>query len=136
MSKHTSAQPELPGQSGEAKLSLTVPDAGTTETRRYCFILQLKRDMVAEYLEAHTTVWPEMLDAIAAAGWTNYSLFIRRSDGLIVGYVETDDWDRANRDLSQMVVNSRWQASMAPYFAETDRPDQSAQLLTEYFHLD
>ncbi|WP_341953584.1 L-rhamnose mutarotase [Salinibacterium sp. TMP30] len=127
MSKEYSA----PNVSDEEQTS-----SATGGVQRFCFILQLKSEMVADYLEAHATVWPEMLAAMSATGWTNYSLFIRKSDGLVVGYVETDDWERANRDLSRMVVNSHWQASMAPYFAQTDRPDQSAQLLTEYFHMD
>jgi L-rhamnose isomerase/sugar isomerase len=45
---------------------------------------------MAEYVERHRAVWPEMLQAIADAGRRNYSLFLR-DDGLLVGYYETDD---------------------------------------------
>ena len=40
-------------------------------------------------------VWPEMLDALSDAGWRNYSLFVRPDDGLVVGYLETDDFAAA-----------------------------------------
>ena len=105
---------------------------------RVCFLLQLKPDRVQDYLAAHEFVWPEMLDALRSAGWRNYSLFIRREDGLVVGYLETDDFAAAAAAMADSDVNSRWQASMADYFqaAEDAHPDESMRPLTEYFHLD
>ena len=58
--------------------------------RRYCFELQVKPDRIEEYKERHAAVWPEMLRALKASGWHNYSLFMR-PDGLLIGYVESDD---------------------------------------------
>ena len=60
--------------------------------QRICFVLQVKADRLKEYKERHRAVWPEMLDALRETGWTNYSLFLR-SDGLLVGYLETQDFD-------------------------------------------
>ena len=57
---------------------------------RYCFQLQVKPDRIAEYRERHAAVWPDMLRALAETGWRNYSLFLR-PDGLLIGYVESDD---------------------------------------------
>ena len=57
---------------------------------RYCFNLQVRPDRMAEYVERHQAVWPEMQDALRATGWRNYSLFLR-TDGLLIGYVEADD---------------------------------------------
>ena len=57
---------------------------------RYCFQLQVKPARVDEYRERHAAVWPEMLRALADTGWHNYSLFLR-PDGLLIGYLETDD---------------------------------------------
>ena len=45
--------------------------------RRYCFELQVKPDRIEEYKERHAAVWPEMLRALKASGWHNYSLFMR-----------------------------------------------------------
>ena len=75
-----------------------------------------------------------MLAALREAGWTNYSLFLR-SDGLLVGYLETDDFEAAQRAMEQTEVNARWQAEMAEFF-EQGRPDHPLERLEEIFHLD
>jgi L-rhamnose mutarotase len=114
---------------------IAVPDR---PTERVCFLLQLKRDRVQDYLDAHRVVWPEMLDALRCAGWRNYSLFVRREDGLVVGYLETDDFGSATAEMAKTAVNDKWQASMAEYFQAGDgaHPDKAMRRLTEYFHLE
>jgi L-rhamnose mutarotase len=52
--------------------------------QRICFVLQIKPERLQEYKARHRVVWPEMLQALREAGWTNYSLFLR-PDGLLVG---------------------------------------------------
>ncbi|MFE4258752.1 L-rhamnose mutarotase [Streptomyces sp. NPDC056883] len=104
---------------------------------RICFLLQVKAELGEEYRERHAQVWPEMLDALRATGWTNYSLFLR-PDGLLVGYLETEDFDRAREAMSATEVNARWQAEMSRYFQNLDGTpaDQAMAPLTEVFHLD
>jgi L-rhamnose mutarotase len=99
---------------------------------RVCFQLQVRPDRLEEYKARHREVWPEMLDALSQTGWRNYSLFLRE-DGLLVGYLETDDFDAAQRAMSDTDVNDRWQREMAPFFGE--RADESFQRLEEVFHL-
>jgi L-rhamnose mutarotase len=114
---------------------------GDAATQRVCFLLHLKPDRVDDYLQVHQQVWPEMLDALRSAGWQNYSLFVREGDGLVVGYLETDDFAAAQQRMAQTDVNAKWQAGMAQYFvggSETDAgadPDEQMKPLTEYFHL-
>lgn len=105
---------------------------------RICFLMKLRADRIDDYLGAHSEVWPEMLDALRRTGWHNYSLFLRPDDGLVVGYLETDDFDRATREMADTDINDRWQQTMAPYFeAPAGRhPDQAMFRLDEYFHLD
>jgi L-rhamnose mutarotase len=38
-------------------------------------------------------------------------------DGLLIGYLETDDYAAAQQRMAQTDVNARWQADMQPYFA-------------------
>ena len=104
---------------------------------RVSFLLRIRPDRMQEYLQVHTEVWPEMLDALSAAGWRNYSLFLRPVDGLVVGYLETDDFAAAQAAMAATDVNRRWQAGMAPYFEDLDgqRPDEGLVRLQEYFHL-
>ena len=105
---------------------------------RVCFVLRLKPDRVEDYVAAHQHVWPEMLGALSNAGWRNYSLFVRPADGLVVGYLETDDFEAAQSAMAATEVNARWQAGMADFFQNPAgvRPDQAMTPLTEYFHLD
>ena len=104
---------------------------------RVCFLLQIRPERMAEYLQVHTEVWPEMLDALSAAGWRNYSLFLHRADGLVVGYLETDDFAAAQAAMAATDVNRRWQAEMAPFFelGDGERPDTGLERLTEIFHV-
>jgi len=100
---------------------------------RYCFHLQVRPDRMAEYVERHQAVWPEMQDALRATGWRNYSLFLR-TDGLLIGYVEADDLAAAQAAMAATEVNARWQAEMAPFF-DGRPPAEGFPLLTEVFHL-
>jgi L-rhamnose mutarotase len=99
---------------------------------RVCFQLQVRPDRLAEYRARHREVWPEMLAALREAGWRNYSLFLRE-DGLLIGYVETDDFEAAQRAMAATEVNERWQRDMAPFFDA--RADHALVRLEEVFHL-
>lgn len=104
--------------------------------QRICFLLKVKAHLLEEYKETHRNVWPDMQEALRNAGWTNYSLFLR-NDGLLVGYLETDDFDRARQRLAASEVNLRWQAEMAPYFEDLEgrRVDEGLTVLPSIFHL-
>ena len=103
---------------------------------RACFTLQVRRERMAEYAERHAAVWPEMLRALHDTGWHDYSLFLR-DDGLLVGYLVTDDLAAAQAGMARTDVNDRWQAEMAEFFEELDLPpDQGFWQLDEVFHLE
>jgi L-rhamnose mutarotase len=99
---------------------------------RVCFLLHVRPERLAEYRERHRSVWPEMLDALREAGWSNYSLFLN-DDGLLVGYLETEDFEAAQRAMAATEVNERWQRDMAPFFDA--RADHALERLEEVFHL-
>lgn len=105
--------------------------------QRICFTLTVKPELIEEYRARHADVWPEMRQALQATGWRNYSLFLR-DDGLLIGYLETDDFQAALDGMARLEVNTRWQAEMLPFFADTDgtAADQAIQPITEVFHLD
>jgi L-rhamnose mutarotase len=104
---------------------------------RVCFQLHVKQDRMREYRERHAAVWPEMREALSAAGWRNYSLFLSPT-GMLIGYLETDDFEAARQAMEQTDVNARWQAEMAEFFGglEGRRPDEGLLQLEEIFHLD
>jgi L-rhamnose mutarotase len=103
---------------------------------RICFLLRVKPDRLAEYRERHKTVWPEMLAALRETGWHNYSLFLQE-DGLLVGYVETPDFQAALDGMARKEVNERWQKQMAEFFdLAGEHADRAMRPLAEVFHLD
>ena len=71
--------------------------------------------MIAEYKSRHQAVWPDMLDALQQAGWSNYSLFLT-DEGLLIGYFETHDLAAAIAAMEKTEVNERWQREMAAFF--------------------
>ena len=103
---------------------------------RVGFILKVKLDRLEEYKRQHEQVWPAMLQALRDTGWHNYSLFVR-DDGLLFGYFETPDLLAALEGMASREVNARWQAHMAPFFADLGdrRPDEGFLRLEEVFHL-
>lgn len=102
--------------------------------KRVCFTLQVKPERLDEYKRRHAAVWPQMLAALRDTGWHDYSLFLRE-DGLLVGYLMTEDFDAALASMDATEINARWQAEMAEFF-EVGRPDQAMHVLTEVFNLD
>jgi len=104
---------------------------------RVAFVLQVRPDRLDDYRARHRAVWPEMLEALSRAGWHNYSLFAR-DDGLLFGYLETDDFAAAQRAMDATDVNARWQAEMGEFFElpGEERPDTGLVRLDEVFHLD
>jgi len=103
---------------------------------RVCFLLRVRPERLDEYKERHRSVWPEIRAALAGSGWGNYSLFLRE-DGLLVGYLQTEDFAAAVAGMERTDVNARWQAEMAAFFElpSGDRPDTGLQRLQEVFHL-
>ena len=107
---------------------------------RVCFLARVRPERLDEYRKRHEEVWPDMLTALREAGWGNYTLFLTE-DGLLIGYLETDDYQAALDRMAQTEVNERWQAEMAPYFAEageaaSQAPDRRFERIAEVFHLD
>jgi L-rhamnose mutarotase len=105
--------------------------------QRICFCLQVKRDRLEEYKARHREVWPAMLEALRQSGWSNYSLFLR-DDGLLIGCLETPDFERALREMAATEVNRRWQAEMQDFFESESglNADEQMRPIAEVFHLD
>jgi L-rhamnose mutarotase len=102
---------------------------------RVCFLARIRPDRLDEYRARHQAVWPEMRAALSGAGWGNYSIFLA-DDGLLVGYLETDDYQAALDAMAGTEVNQRWQAQMSQFFDADGPPDESFVRLTQIFHLD
>jgi len=103
---------------------------------RVCFQLHVRPERIAEYRQRHAAVWPDMLRALKATGWNNYSLFLR-DDGLLIGYLETDDLAAALAGMAATDVNARWQREMSEFFVDLDgAPDTGFVQLAEIFNVE
>jgi L-rhamnose mutarotase len=106
-------------------------------TQRICFQLKVNPDKLEEYAARHAEVWPEMRAALSDTGWHNYSLFVT-DEGMVIGYVECEDFEASLAAMEMTEVNARWQSEMGEFFVGLDglRPDQGLLRLREVFHLD
>jgi L-rhamnose mutarotase len=102
-------------------------------TQRSAFVLRVRPERIDDYLAAHRGVWPEMLDALRAAGIRNYTIF--RDGNRVFGYFESDDLEAAARHLAAQEVSTRWQDTMAELLEERV-PDGGPPALAEIFRLD
>lgn len=102
---------------------------------RIGFVMRLRPGAEPEYRRRHAAVWPEMLEALRAAGARNYSIFLRDDD--LFGYLEVDDFARFRAFMAASSVNDRWQADMAPLIDPlTDPSTGFHRRLDEVFHLE
>ena len=99
---------------------------------RCCFLLHVRPEKLTDYVAAHQEVWEGMREALTEAGWRNYSLFLRREDGLVVGYFEADNADAAQEAIARAAISPRWEAAMSEYFTENGG---EKQVLEQYFYL-
>lgn len=90
-----------------------------------------------EYAIRHQEVWPDMLDALRETGWSNYSLFLDRTDGSLFGYFETESLEQALSGMASREVNDRWQSDMQKYFVDLagKKPDEGFLRLEQVFFL-
>ena len=102
-------------------------------TQRAGFVLRVRPDRIDEYVRAHREVWPEMLEALTAAGVRNFTIF--RAGNEVFGYFESADLEAAEAYLATQEVSARWQDTMAELLEERV-PDQGPPRLPEIFRLD
>ena len=102
---------------------------------RVGFTMRLLPGTEAEYRRRHAAVWPEMLEALRAAGARNYSIFLRGAD--LFAYLEVTDFATFRAAMAAAEVNDRWQAEMAALIDPlTDPATGFHQRLEEVFHLE
>ena len=103
---------------------------------RIGFTMRLLPGQEAEYRRRHAAVWPEMLDALRAAGARDYSIFIHGDQ--LFAYLEVDDFDVCRSTMAAAPVNDRWQAEMGDGLIDplTDPATGFHQRIDEVFRLD
>jgi L-rhamnose mutarotase len=102
---------------------------------RICFTFELYPGAEEEYKRRHDEIWPELVEAIQAAGIHNYTLFRRGTQ--VIAYAECHpDVATAFGKVGATDVNRRW----AEWFRDliVSLTDEHGNLLRadEVWHLD
>jgi L-rhamnose mutarotase len=115
---------------------MEMPKPGESGAPRVAFRLRIKADAIAGYEKDHAHVWPELLAKLKQVGISDYSIFRRGQDLVLVMRVK--DFDAAWDDLAEDPVNLRWQAEMAKYFEPVPglEPGERFAMMKEVFYME
>ena len=108
--------------------------------RRFGQVLGLDVSRLDEYKRYHVKIWPEIAEAISAAGITNYSIFYRK--GQLFAYYEytgTDDEFGARMEALAAAPRMRewWDIMESMQIPDPDRgPGTWWTDMEEVFHRD
>jgi L-rhamnose mutarotase len=78
---------------------------------RLCHVFQVAPGREEEYVRRHVEIWPEMVEAMKAAGFADYTLFRRGTDVIAVCECHPDV-ETCFKRFAEHGVGDRWQASM------------------------
>ncbi|MGD8293434.1 MAG: L-rhamnose mutarotase [Desulfobacterales bacterium] len=89
--------------------------------KRYCLVLEIKKEHVQEYVEVHKSVhkthWRTQLDALREAGAHSCEVYMYKNLAII--FYECEDIDESFAKLGAIEDNIKWQENQAPWIAET-----------------
>jgi len=115
---------------------MKVPEAVASDIPRVAFRLRIKADAIVGYEKEHANVWPELLAKLKQVGISDYSIFRRGQDLVLVMRVKNFDaaWD----ELANDPVNLRWQAAMTKYFESVPgiQPGERFAMMQEVFYME
>ena len=103
--------------------------------QRYCFTFEIRPGAEAEYKRRHDEIWPELVEAIKAAGISNYSLFRRGTQ--VIAYCECEpDAATAFAKVGTHEANARWSAWFEDIIVALTDADGNLFVADEVWHLD
>lgn len=101
---------------------------------RYAWTARLRPGQVDAYVRDHAAVWPEVLDAIRAAGIRDYSIWLFE-DRVFAQYEVDGDHDETLRREAAAEATGRWRARMRDHFQPEVATD-GVTWLPEIFRLE
>lgn len=108
--------------------------------KRYCQTLKLREnpELIAQYVEEHKHVWPEIKAGIREVGILDMQIYIHDNVlFMIVDTVDDFDWEKDNARLAQLPRQAEWEVYMSR-FQQADKTASSAekwQLMERIFKL-
>jgi L-rhamnose mutarotase len=106
--------------------------------KRYGSVIGVRCEVIQEYKNYHSAVWPEILDMIRKCNIRNYSIFLK--DELLFGYFEYHGAD-FEADMAKMAADPKtqeWWKIMGPMQSplESRAEGEWWANMEEVFHLD
>ena len=106
----------------------------STDVETVAFRMNMNPGQAAEYKRRHDEIWPELSDALIAAGVLDYRIFLDGETNHLFA-VMTRRRDHTLAELPKTEVMKRWWAMMADIM-EAGADDVPVQVdLTPVFHL-
>ena len=100
----------------------------------HAFRMQLKPGTIADYKRRHDEIWPELAEAISAAGIYDYSIFLDEESLALFAIYKLRPNDQ-RKELASLPVMRRWWDSMAPLMEVEPGNRPREWPLTPMFHL-
>lgn len=100
---------------------------------KIAFVMTLKAGFEQEYKKRHDEIWPDLAEALTAAGVSDYSIFLHQPSLKLFAVLKRAD-NHAMDELPTKEVMKKWWAFMADIM-ETN-PDNSpvVESLEQVFH--
>lgn len=102
---------------------------------RKAFKMKLKPGFEKEYKKRHDEIWPELKDALRAAGISDYSIFLDE-ETLTLFAVQKLTNDNNAEKLTQTAVLKKWWAYMADIMDTNLDNSPVCNYLQEMFYMD
>ncbi|WBO21942.1 L-rhamnose mutarotase [Sphingomonas abietis] len=102
---------------------------------KIAFRMQLKTGCLADYRRRHDEIWPELVEALKAAGIRDYSIHHDAATDALFAVLWRDD-PHGMDDLPSLPVMRRWWDWMAPLMETEADGAPVVWPLETVFHLD
>lgn len=116
----------------------TIPDTDAQGRQVLAFKMQLKPGVVAEYQQRHDEIWPELVQALKAAGIADYWIFLDAATLSLFAVLRRQPGEahaQAFAALDTLPVMRRWWDAMAPLMAVEPGNKPLQWPLAPLFHL-
>ncbi|MDX6565122.1 MAG: L-rhamnose mutarotase [Gaiellales bacterium] len=100
---------------------------------RRAYTIQLAPGALAEYMQKHDDIWPELVEEFGRQGIAQLTAFV--ADPVVFYYAEVVDEDAFER-LFQTAVHDRWAQEFTDLIAFDEDGQVTAPFMTEIFHLE
>jgi L-rhamnose mutarotase len=118
---------------GDLREIFHVETSATKTSIRRAYSIELRSGALAEYVERHDNIWPELVTEFERLGIARLTAF--EADPIVFYYAEILNEDAFDR-LWESEVHDRWAEQFKPLIAFNDDGQVDAVFMSEIFHLD